>query len=391
MAGKKGQTLDKKPLSVYVHVPFCKRKCLYCDFPSAPGTPEEIAFYFRILMQEIRSFEALDSLYTVSTVFFGGGTPSLVDPKYIRQVLDLLRAQYHFEEDPEISLEANPGTLTQESLAAYRDMGISRLSIGLQSANEDELKILGRIHSFEDFQKSYELAREAGFANINIDLMSALPRQTMEKWQRTLQIAADLKPEHISAYSLIIEEGTPFAETWGTGVGRVYLPGEDLDREMYHYTKEFLASRGYERYEISNYALPGFESRHNMTYWTGGDYVGFGQSAASYLDGRRFQNPAEKTEYLEEAREAYGRFKSTRPLSLKSREEEYMFLGLRTHRGVSREEFKLRFGESFPGTYEKKLLDYCMQGFMEKEDDRIRLTDKGIDVSNVIMADFLQD
>ena len=160
---------------------------------------------------------------------------------------------------------------------------------------------------------------------------------------------------------------------------------------MYHYTKEFLASRGYERYEISNYALPGFESRHNMTYWTGGDYVGFGQSAASYLDGRRFQNPVEKTEYLEEAREAYGRFKSTRPLSLKSREEEYMFLGLRMHRGVSREEFKLRFGESFPGTYEKKLLDYCMQGFMEKEDDRIRLTDKGIDVSNVIMADFLQD
>lgn len=378
-------------MSVYVHVPFCKRKCLYCDFPSAPGTPDEIAYYFRVLQKEIRSFEALDSLHTVGTVFFGGGTPSLVNPMYIDQVLSLLRTQYHFEKDTEITLEANPGTLTKESLSAYRGMGINRLSIGLQSVHEDELTILGRIHSYEDFRKNYEAAREAGFANINIDLMSGLPRQTMEKWQKTLQTVADLEPEHISAYSLIIEEGTPFAATWGTRQGRVYLPGEETDRAMYRYTKEFLAERGYTRYEISNYARPGRECRHNLVYWTGGEYIGFGLSAASYVDNKRFQNPADKTEYWNYSRSAYASFKAARPLSLKEREEEYMFLGLRTARGVSREEFKKRFGESFPGVYEKKLLDYCQSGFMEKSEDRIRLTDKGIDVSNVIMADFLQD
>lgn len=383
--------MEKKPLSVYVHIPFCVRKCLYCDFPSAPGTPEEIAAYFRVLQQEIRAFEALGSLRSVSTVFFGGGTPSLVDPKYIGQVLGLLRSLYPFDENPEITLEANPGTVTKESLEAYKAMGISRLSFGLQSVHEDELKLLGRIHGYADFLKSYELAREAGFDNINIDLMSALPRQTAEKWKRTLETVADLEPEHISAYSLIIEEGTPFAETYGTREGRIYLPGEEADRAMYHLTKEFLEGRGYARYEISNYAKPGFECRHNLVYWTGGEYVGFGQSAASYVDGRRFQNPAGKEAYPKHVRTAYAAFKKTRPLSLSEREEEYMFLGLRTARGVSREEFRERFGESFPGSYEKKLLDYCRQGFMEKVNDRIRLTDKGIDVSNVIMADFLQD
>ena len=383
--------MDKKPLSVYVHIPFCKKKCLYCDFPSAPGTPEEIAYYFRILMKEIRSFEALDSLHTVTTVFFGGGTPSLVSPLYIEQVLNLLRTQYHFDKDIEITLEANPGTLTKENLTAYRRMGIGRLSLGLQSVHEDELKMLGRIHSYQDFLNSYEMAREAGFSNINIDLMSGLPRQTMDKWKKTLETVCALDPEHISAYSLIIEEGTPFAETWGTRQGRIYLPGEELDRQMYRYTKEYLASRGYERYEISNYAKKGRECRHNMTYWTCGEYIGFGQSAASYVDERRFQNPAGKEEYRNYARSAYASYKATKPLSLKAREEEYMFLGLRTARGVSREEFKKRFGESFPGTYEKTLLEYYQQGFMEKNGDRIRLTDKGIDVSNIIMADFLQD
>ena len=383
--------MDKKPLSIYVHVPFCVRKCLYCDFPSAPGTPEEIANYFRVLQQEIRSFEALGSLYRVRTVFFGGGTPSLADPKYIGQVLNLLRSIYSFDGDAEISLEANPGTLTGEKLDAYRAMGINRLSLGLQSVHADELKLLGRIHSYEDFRKSFELSREAGFDNINVDLMSALPRQTMEKWQKTLETVADLEPEHISAYSLIIEEGTPFAETWGTREGRIYLPGEETDRAMYRWTKTFLESRGYHRYEISNYAKAGRECRHNLTYWTGGEYVGFGQSAASYVDGRRFQDPAGKEDYLKSAGKAYAGFRKTRPLSLKEREEEYMFLGLRTARGVSREEFRERFGESFPGTYEKKLLEYYQQGFMEKDGGRIRLTDRGIDVSNVIMADFLQD
>lgn len=383
--------MEKKPLSIYVHIPFCKKKCLYCDFPSGVSTPDEIAYYMRVLLKEIRSFEALDSLHTVTTVFFGGGTPSLVNPMYIEQILSLLRTQYHFEKDVEISLEANPGTLSEESLRAYFRMGINRLSMGLQSVNEDELKLLGRIHSYKDFADNYEAARKVGFKNINVDLMSALPRQTMEKWTRSLETVAALSPEHISAYSLIIEEGTPFYETYGNRHGKIYLPGETLDREMYHFAKSFLESKGYKRYEISNFAKPGYECRHNMTYWTEGEYIGFGLSAASYVDGCRFANPADKTDYWSYTRSAYASFKATKPLSQKERMEEYMFLGLRTARGVSREDFKKLFGESFPGVYEMKLKEFCDQGFMEMKNNRISLTDKGIDVSNVILAEFLLD
>ncbi|MBQ4425421.1 MAG: oxygen-independent coproporphyrinogen III oxidase [Lachnospiraceae bacterium] len=383
--------IEKSPLAVYVHIPFCVKKCLYCDFASGPAGPEEIAYYMRILLKEIRSFEALASLHFVQSVFFGGGTPSLIAPLYIRQVMDLLRSQYEFAEDAEITLEANPGTLTEGKLAAYKDIGINRLSIGLQSIHEFELKTLGRIHSYQDFLENYETARKIGFGNINVDLMSGLPRQNMEKWSATLRTVADLEPEHISAYSLIIEEGTPFYETYSKPQGRIYLPGEELDREMYRYTKSFLAERGYTRYEFSNYAKKGFESRHNMTYWTGGEYVGFGQAAASYVDGRRFSNPSDTEGYRTHARNAYNAFKAVPPLSVKEQMEEYMFLGLRTSRGISREDFKKRFGESMPRAYERTLLSYFRQGYVAQEKGRIFLTDDGIDVSNRLLSEFLLD
>ena len=381
----------KKPLSIYIHIPFCARKCLYCDFASGPGDANQIAYYMRVLQKEIRSFSAISTLYQVQTVFFGGGTPSFVAPHYIEQLLQLLRSQFDLAADAEISLEANPGTLDEEKLNTYRRAGVNRLSLGLQSVHEEELKRLGRIHSFSDFLYGYRIARRAGFRNINVDLMSGLPRQSLASWQESLAKAADLEPEHISAYSLIVEEGTPFYEQYGEGLGRLALPGEELDREMYHFTKEFLASRGYQRYEISNYAKPGYACRHNMTYWTLGDFLGFGQAAASYLERRRFTNPEGAEEYWQAARSSYQRFRQTPISSEKEQMEEYMFLGLRTARGVSRAEFKMRFGKDFPPQYDETLLDIYRQGLAEQREGRTLLTDRGIDVSNVILARFLLD
>ena len=384
--------MKKRPLAVYIHLPFCVQKCLYCDFASGPATTDEIAAYMRLLTKEIRSFEAIGSLYRVETVFFGGGTPSVVAPFYIAQLLNQLRGEYEFAPDPEITIEANPGTLSAEKLVTYREAGVNRLSLGLQSVHESELKLLGRIHSFEDFLESFDLARQAGFKNINVDLMSALPKQTLGKWKKTLETVAELNPEHISAYALSIEEGTPFYDRYAEGrIGRLDLPGEELDRAMYHFTKEYLAGSGYYRYEFSNYAKKGFESRHNMTYWTLGDYVGFGRAAHSYLQGRRFANPPEKDAYPEASRTAYQRFRATAPQSEKEAMEEYMFLGLRTSRGVSREDFQKRFGKPFPKQYEKELLELYRQDLVEQAGGRIWLTDAGIDVSNIILARFLFD
>lgn len=382
---------NKKALAVYVHLPFCAKKCLYCDFASGPAEPKEIAYYMRVLQKEIRSFEALSSLYRVRSVFFGGGTPSFIPAHYIEQILSLLKNQYEFLPSAEITLEANPGTLSREKLETYLKAGVNRLSLGLQSVHETELKLLGRIHSYADFLESYHLARETGFSNINIDLMSALPRQTMELWKETLERVSGLEPEHISAYSLSIEEGTPFYDQYGSGLGRLALPSEELDRDMFHYTKEYLGSCGYHRYEFSNYAKKGFESIHNMTYWTLGEYIGFGQSAASFLEGRRFSNPSGKEEYWQAARTSYQRFKQTAPGRRSERMEEYMFLGLRTSAGVSREDFKKRFGVPFPKAYERILLDLYRQGFLVQQKGRIVLTDEGIDVSNRVLSMFLLD
>lgn len=381
--------VQKKPLAIYIHIPFCAKKCLYCDFASAPGDAGQIAYYMRVLQKEIRSFSAISTLYQIQTVFFGGGTPSLVPPHYIEQLLQLLRSQFDVVENAEITLEANPGTLDEEKLEVYRRAGVNRLSLGLQSVHNEELIKLGRIHNFEDFLYSYRIARRAGFSNINVDLMSGLPGQSLKSWQESLEKVAELEPAHISAYSLSIEEGTPFYEQYGEGLGRLALPGEEQDRDMYHFTKEYLASRGYKRYEISNYARPGFECRHNMTYWTLGDYLGFGQAAASFLEQRRFANPRDTEEYRQAARTAYQSFRNTPPESLKEQMEEYMFLGLRTARGVSREDFRKRFAKDFPAPYEQTLLEMYRQGLMKQERGRISLTDRGIDVSNVILAQFL--
>lgn len=383
--------MKKQPLGIYIHIPFCAKKCLYCDFASAPGTPAQMAQYFRVLSQEIRSFEGLGSLYTVRSVFFGGGTPSLVPEGYLRNVMRLLHELFEWEPDAEVSIECNPGTLTPEKCAAYREMGIGRLSLGLQSVHAEELARLGRIHSYREFEESFYAARRAGFRNINVDLMSGLPKQTKEMWQETLETVAGLRPEHISAYSLSLEPGTPFYERYGTPIGRMELPGEETEREMYRMTAKILQEAGYHRYEISNYAKEGYECRHNLAYWTGGEYVGFGQSAASYLNRRRFVNPAGAAEYLAFAKNAYAAYRNTRPQTEKEQMEEYMFLGLRTSRGVSAAEFSARFGKPFPEQYEKVIERYTALGFLGRRKGRIVLTEQGIDVSNPILSEFLLD
>ncbi len=381
--------MNRKPLGLYIHIPFCVRKCLYCDFVSGKGTPEEMSRYVRAVLTEIEGYAPLADRYQVDSVFFGGGTPSILRPVQLDMIMTQLRSLFSFAPDAEISLEANPGTLTDEKLKAYRRMGVNRLSLGLQSALDRELIMLGRIHYFRDFQESYRLAREAGFADINVDLMYALPRQTLADWAYSLEQTAALEPEHISAYSLIIEEGTPFYDTYGTRKGQLLLPGEETERQMAAYAREFLGEKGYEHYEISNYARKGYRCRHNMKYWTLQEYLGFGQNAASYLEEKRFENPREAEAYRELAAGAYTRFREMPPRSLREKKEEFMFLGLRTADGVSRETYRRTFGEDFPDSFETAIRRFTEQGFMRAEGDRLTLTEEGIPVSNVLLAEFL--
>lgn len=375
-------------MELYLHMPFCVRKCAYCDFLSFPSGAKTQRMYAKRLMEDIGVMGKRYGEIPVETIFIGGGTPSVPDSGLIVKIMEHVRHAFHVADGAEISMEANPGTVTREKLTDYRKAGINRLSFGLQSANDRELKLLGRIHTWADFLESFTLARECGFANLNIDLMSALPGQTCESWKETLSRVTDLDPEHISAYSLIIEEGTPFGERYGSEEGRKLLPDEDSEREMYHETKRFLKDCGYERYEISNYAKPGRECRHNIGYWTGVPYLGLGLGASSYLDGCRFTVNPDMKQYLEEKP---GMFADIEKLTKKDMEEEFFYVGLRMTAGVSLSEFERRFGISAKEVYPGLMETFVKEKAARFEGDRFVLTDYGLDVSNYIMAQFLQD
>lgn len=375
-------------MELYLHMPFCVRKCAYCDFLSFPSGAETQRMYAKRLMEDIDVMGKRYGEIPVETIFIGGGTPSVPDSGLIVEIMEHVRHAFHVADGAEISMEANPGTVTREKLTDYRKAGINRLSFGLQSANDRELKLLGRIHTWAEFLESFTLARECGFANLNIDLMSALPGQTCESWKETLSRVTDLDPEHISAYSLIIEEGTPFGERYGSEEGRKLLPDEDSEREMYHETKRFLKDCGYERYEISNYAKPGRECRHNIGYWTGVPYLGLGLGASSYLDGCRFTVNPDMKQYLEEKP---GMFADIEKLTKKDMEEEFFYVGLRMTAGVLLSEFERRFGISAKEVYPGLMETFVKEKAARFEGDRFVLTDYGLDVSNYIMAQFLQD
>ena len=375
-------------MELYLHMPFCVRKCAYCDFLSFPTDQETQNLYTRRLREDIDAMGKKYGDIPVDTIFIGGGTPSVPDSALIVGIMEHVRKAFHVAEDAEISMEANPGTVTREKLTDYRRAGINRLSFGLQSANDKELKLLGRIHTWAEFLESFHLARECGFTNINIDLMSALPGQTRESWKDTLKRVTDLNPEHISAYSLIIEDGTLFGEKYGSEEGRKFLPDEDSEREMYHETKRFLRDCGYERYEISNYAKPGRACRHNIGYWTGVPYLGLGLGASSYMDGCRFVVNSDMKQYLEEKP---GMFTDVEKLTKKDMEEEFFYVGLRMTAGVSLPEFERRFGVSAKDVYPGLMETFVEEKAAVFQGDRFVLTDYGLDVSNYIMAQFLQD
>lgn len=372
------------PLELYVHIPFCVRKCQYCDFLSGPSDEETKDRYIEALLKEIRAAEHTED-YEIVSVFIGGGTPSALKAEAIASIMRTLQEQFFFCEDAEVTIEANPGTVDLEKLTIYRNVGINRLSLGLQSTDAEELKLLGRIHSYEEFLKSYEWAREAGFSNINIDLMFAIPGQTGEAWRQHLYQVAELNPEHISAYSLIIEEGTPFAEQ------NLDLPDEDTEYQMYEDTAEILERYGYRQYEISNYAKQGYMCRHNAGYWQRREYLGFGLGASSLYGGMRFSNTHQMQEYLKESRNLDQIRQDVTVLSRNERIEEFMFLGLRMTEGISEKKFEENFDVRLMDVYGDILQKYEETGFMEHIETKWRLTRKGIHVSNHILADFLLD
>lgn len=383
---------------IYIHIPFCVKKCYYCDFLSGPANEETIENYVKALINEIEYYGEIHGRQgtksLVTSIFFGGGTPSLLDTKYIKTIMDKVKDAFNVEENAEITIECNPGTADEEKLSTYRQIGINRLSIGLQSANDDELKSIGRIHNFEQFLTIYNEARRAGFDNINIDLMSALPNQTLDSYRETLHKVIKLNPEHISAYSLILEEGTclyekiEVLEREGRDTG---LPDEEIERDMYYETKRILEENGYYRYEISNYAKMGKECRHNIAYWKRDEYIGLGIGAASYMDGVRLKNICDINEYIniEKTPNSSEDKTETELLTKEDKKAEFMFLGLRMIEGVSVRDFEKEFGEDFQVVYGKITSKHIEDGLLVRDGDNIRLTNLGLDVSNMVMSSYI--
>ncbi len=376
-----------KELGIYIHIPFCVKKCNYCDFLSFSSDERTREAYVETLVKEMRLEAQRYGSYQVQTVFFGGGTPSLLTVEQLEHLMRELRQQFSFCKEAEISMEVNPGTVTPESLAGYYRAGINRLSIGLQSANDEEMRLLGRIHNYPMFLECYEAAVAAGFENINVDVMSALPGQTCASYRETLEKVLSLKPvpKHISAYSLIIEEETPFYDA--VKQGRLQLPEEDAEREMYDLTATLLREAGFHRYEISNYAREGYECRHNKSYWTRKNYLGLGLGAASLMDNVRFGNERDMQAYRARIDAGKAREEET-ALTVQEQMEETMFLGLRLMEGVSKTEFEKTFGVPMESMY-KSVLEKHIQNGLLLGGERIRLTNRGIDLSNQVMADFL--
>ena len=411
-----------KEMELYLHIPFCVKKCGYCDFLSFPAGKETQKSYKEALLREIKEAGERYREYQVSTIFIGGGTPTILDSSDMAELFDGLRSAFRILKEAEISMEANPGTVTKEKLSDYRRAGINRLSFGLQSADNGELKLLGRIHTYKEFLRTWKIVRRAGFENVNIDLISAIPGQTLRSWERTLRTVANLKPEHISAYSLIVEAGTPFyeqyrenAEERGAGSrkhgstlssGQDYLPplpDEDTEREIYKTTEKILAEYGYHRYEISNYAKAGYECRHNLGYWERKEYLGLGLGASSLISECRFHNTNDMEKYLGCYGGAAGDMQSCSQmqsgitdiredvecLTVEDRMEEFMFLGLRKMEGISMAEFRAAFGKDIRDVYGEQLRKLSGQGLIEVSDERIRLTERGIDISNYVFSEFL--
>lgn len=373
--------METKPIGLYVHIPFCLRKCNYCDFCSVSYEKSRAEKYTESLIFEIRSYKK-EPRIKVDTVFFGGGTPSVLSPELFSKIANTIRESFDIAENSEFSIEVNPATLSHEKLKAFIDAGVNRISIGLQSIHENEMKILGRIHTYEDFEKTYSMIRAAGIDNLNVDLMYGIPEQTKQSLRQTVEKIISLSPSHISAYGLIIEDGTPFYENRRT----LILPDEDTEYDMYLMIEKMLTDAGYCHYEISNYAKDGYESKHNLKYWRDEEYIGVGLAAHSYLDGKRYFNTDSFDEYFD----GFGvKYRQEENKSRGLDKFEYAMLALRLSEGISLPEYEALFGEKFAAGKEELLKKYISMGFMKISDDRLSFTGKGFYVSNTILAELL--
>lgn len=371
-----------KELGIYVHIPFCKQKCSYCDFISYSNKNNLVDKYIEKLKKEIKEKAEKLNEYEVTTIYIGGGTPSYIENKHIAEILETIKKNYTVSKKAEITIEVNPGTVTKHKLTSYVRDGINRISIGLQSCNDNLLKMIGRIHTFEEFLNTYKLAQEAGFTNINVDLMIGLPNQTIDNVKDSLEKIIKLKPKHISVYSLIVEEGTPIYRK--IEKGELELPNEDLERKEYWEVKRSLEEFGYKHYEISNFAKEGHESKHNVNCWEQKEYIGFGVAAHSYINKIRFSNVEKIEEYLENKESIIHEIQD-----VEAQKKEYMLLGLRKIDGVKISSFKNKFGSNPIMEFKDELSKLVNEGLIEIDLDEIRLSNKGVDLANVVWEKFV--
>lgn len=372
-----------KEMSLYIHIPFCKQKCLYCDFPSYAGKESLINEYIRALNEEILR---KCSKYKIASIFVGGGTPSYLNEINLESLLKTINL-LDFKDEFEFTIECNPGTLNEEKLALMKNYNVNRISMGLQTTNDNILKEIGRIHSFEEFKKNYNQARKAGFKNINVDLMFGLPNQNMKDWKVSLEDVMSLEPDHISAYSLIIEEGTCFYNLYNND--KLNIPNEEEERSMYLFTKGFLKDYGYNQYEISNYAKANKECFHNKVYWKCNEYLGLGVSASSFVDEKRFKNIDDIKIYIEKINNNEDVTEEIHVNNINDDMEEFMFMGLRMIDGINLKIFKKRFGKDVFDIYDEVIKNNIKKGLLVVDSEKLYLSEKGIELSNYVMSDFI--
>lgn len=378
---------NKKKLGLYLHIPFCEKKCAYCDFYSLTGF-EDFRRYADSMMLEMEDYSAQTENYVVDTVFIGGGTPSVMPTKFLCELIDAIDANFDLARDAEISMEVNPATVDRKKLKKLLRAGVNRLSIGLQSADDDELRALSRIHNYDEFLDAYFDARRVGFEDINVDLMYGIPLQTVDSLSRSIGQVCDLEPEHISLYGLKIEPGTPFADK----ADSLRLPDEDTEYLMYQTAVNELAAHGYEQYEISNFSRQGCRCEHNLRYWNGEEYLGIGPAAASYFGGMRYSNKRDIAAYMDAMETVNSGIvlrENECEVDEHDRRNEYIMLRLRLNEGLSESEYRRKFGQSFEETFARRLPLYLDNGFMKKTGDRYAFTTKGMFVSNAILADLV--
>ena len=390
--------METKNMGLYIHIPFCKSKCKYCDFISFANKEDILDEYIKWLKYELiqvgdgnkSDYEGgLDKLINLKTIYIGGGTPSFINSRYIKEILDEVNKHFNVDDNAEITLEMNPGTVNEKKIVEYKEAGINRLSIGLQSTHNKILKQIGRIHTYEDFLEAYNLARKIGFKNINVDLMLGLPEQSLEELVSSVEAIIKLNPEHISIYSLILEENTALYDEVNSG--KICLPDDELERKMYWKTKKMLENAGYIHYEISNFAKKGYESRHNISCWNGEEYIGIGAAAHSYTNNIRYSNIDKIEEYINNFKigEELDNLIFHEKQDMESKMKEYMILGLRKLDGISIKEFKSNFTENPIFKFKNELKKLVEEGLLVIDGDKIKLTDKGLDFANLVWEEFV--